>query len=285
MMQHNHKSGLARSARSAVLLLAGSYLLLVIYTYFNQGAMLYLPDFPGSGHNATPADAGLEYRNVTLTTEDRLQLDAWYLPTPNERGVILFCHGNAGNISHRIGTLEILNNLGFSILVFDYRGYGRSEGKPDERGTYNDAEAAWQYLQQRGYRNDQIVIMGRSLGAAIAAELATHHSPGALVLESTFTTLPKMAAELYPYLPVRWLSRFHYETIDRLPSINTPLLILHSREDEIIPFSHGEQLFEIANPPKQFLELKGGHNDAIHASGIDYYQNGLNDFFIRYFDR
>ncbi len=285
MMKRNGTPGMTRSASSSVLLLVSGYLLLVIYTYFNQGAMLYLPNLPGRDHHVTPADAGLEYRNVTLTTEDRLRLDAWYLATPNERGVVLFCHGNAGNISHRVGTLEILHNLGFSILIFDYRGYGHSEGKPDETGTYRDAEAAWQYLQQQGYRDDQIIIMGRSLGAAIAAELAERHPPGALILESTFTTLPNLAAELYPYLPVRWLSRFRYETIDRLPLINAPLLIVHSREDEIIPFIHGEQLFKIANPPKQFLELEGGHNDAIHSSRIDYYRNGLDDFFSRYFDR
>ncbi len=275
-----------QGAASFLLLLATGYLAILGYIYFNQTNMLYLPRFAADNSGATPADVGLDYQAITLNTEDDVKLDAWYLPVPDERGVILFCHGNAGNITHRLFTLELLYKLGFSVLIFDYRGYGKSQGETSEQGTYRDAEAAWQYLlQQQRYREDEIVIMGRSLGAAIAAELAHRHRPAAVILESSFTSVPDVAAELYPLFPVRWLSHLRYGTLDYLPSITSPLLIVHSRDDEIIPFPHGQRLFEAANSPKQFLELKGGHNDAIYVSGVDYYRRGLNDFFDRYFDR
>jgi len=264
---------------SLLLLLIAGYAAILFNLYFNQAGMLYLPEFPGASSDATPAAAGLDYNTVQLTTSDGLQLNAWFVPAANKRGVILFCHGNAGNISNRIATLELFNELGFSSLIFDYRGYGRSEGETTEDGTYRDAEAAWLYLRNQGYEESEIIIMGRSLGAAVAAELAHRHRPRAVVLESSFTSVPDVAADLYPLLPVRLLSRFDYNTLDYLKSITTPVLIVHSRDDEIIPFSHGQRLFAAAKPPKQFLELKGGHNDGIYVSGIDYYRDGLNRFF------
>jgi len=270
---------------SLLLLLIAGYAAILLNLYFNQAGMLYLPEYPGASSDATPASAGLNYNSVSLTTADGLHLDAWYLPAVNERGVILFCHGNAGNISNRISTLALFNELGFSSLIFDYRGYGRSEGDPTEQGTYRDAEAAWQYLLSQGYVESEIIIMGRSLGASVAAELAHRHRPKAVVLESSFTSVPDVAADLYPLLPVRWLSHFSYNTLDYLPSITAPVLIVHSRDDEIIPFSHGQRLFAAAHPPKQFLELKGGHNESIYISGIDYYRDGLNSFFNSYLNQ
>lgn len=278
-MQRREAPKMWGSVGSAVVLVASGYLALVLYAYFNQANMLYLPDLPGGRSEATPADAGLVYESVTLTTEDGLKLDAWYVPAPDARGVVLFCHGNAGNITHRLTTLTLLHELGLASLIFDYRGYGLSEGQPSEAGTYRDAEAAWQYLRQRGHAADDIIVMGRSLGAAVATELAQRHAARALVLESAFTSVPDTAAEHYPFLPVRWLSRFQYDTLRRLPSIHVPVLIVHSRDDEIIPYHHGRRLFEAANEPKEFLELRGGHNDAIFVSGLDYYRRGLAAFF------
>lgn len=270
---------------SLLLLLIAGYAAILLNLYFNQAGMLYLPEYPGANSDATPAAAGLNYNSVSLITTDGLHLNAWYLPAVNERGVILFCHGNAGNINNRISTLALLNELGFSSLIFDYRGYGRSGGEPTEEGTYRDAEAAWQYLLSHGYVESEIIIMGRSLGASVAAELAHRHRPKAVVLESSFTSVPDAAAELYPLLPVRWLSRFSYNTLGYLQSITAPILIVHSRDDEIIPFSHGQRLFTAAHPPKQFFELKGSHNEGIYVSGIDYYRNGLNSFFDSYLNQ
>lgn len=277
-------SGIWRSAGNLVFVLLSAYALMCLYLYFNQSGMLYLPGYGGANKQATPADAGLVYEELQLVTDDAVQLHAWYVPARQARGVILFCHGNAGTIADRLATLELLNELGFAVLIFDYRGYGRSDGEPSEQGTYHDAEAAWQYLRARDYAAVEIVIMGRSLGAAVAAQLADRHTPAALVLESSFTSVPDVAAQLYPLLPVRLLSRFSYNTLERLPRIQAPLLIVHSRDDEIIPYSHGRRLFQAANEPKQFLPLKGGHNDAIYASGIDYYRRGLDEFFQRYVD-
>lgn len=269
-----------RAAGRVLLLLGLVYGGLVLNLYFNQAGMLYLPGYAGG--SATPADVGLDYRRVSLTTEDGLLLDAWHVRASQSRGVILFCHGNAGNISNRLGSLKIFHQLGFSTLIFDYRGYGNSQGSPSEQGTYLDAEAAWQYLLGQGVKADEIVIMGRSLGAAVAAELAYRHKPKAVVLESAFTSVPDVAAELYPFFPVRLMSKFEYGTLDHLRQVQAPVLIVHSREDEIIPFSHGQRLYEAANEPRHMFELRGGHNDGIYVSGVDYYQDGLDNFFQRY---
>jgi fermentation-respiration switch protein FrsA (DUF1100 family) len=226
----------------------------------------------------TPAEAGLAYESVTITTEDGVTLDGWFVPVSQARGLLLFFHGNAGNISHRLDSLKIFNELGLATLIFDYRGYGRSGGEPSEEGTYRDAEAAWRFVTEgRHIPPRDVVLFGRSLGAAIAAHLATRHTPGALIIESAFTSVPDLAAELYPFLPARWLARFRYSTQADLVSVLSPLLIVHSRDDEIIPFAHGQRLFAVANEPKRLLELRGGHNDGFLVSRHTYV-DGLHTF-------
>lgn len=261
-----------------LLLVALGYTALLIFLYLYQSHLLFLPHIPSRSVAATPADVGLAYEPVTLVASDHVELDGWFLPAADSRGVILFCHGNAGNISHRFDSLLIFHRLGFSILIFDYRGYGRSQGRATEAGTYADAEAAWQYLvQERSVDPDRIVLFGRSLGAAVAAQLATVHQPGALILESSFTSVPDMAAQLYPLLPARWLSRLRYDVLGYLQEVSCPVLVVHSPGDEIIPFSHGERLFAAARSPKGFLELKGGHNEGFLVTGPAYV-HGLDDF-------
>ena len=267
---------------SLVLLLFGAYGLLLLFLYFNQGRMLYYPNMPSRELDATPALAGLPYEDVSLTTTDGLQLHAWFIARPREKGVVLFSHGNAGNISHRLDSMKIFYDLGYSVLIFDYRGYGKSEGAPSEQGTYRDAEAAWEYLTgDRGYPDKDIVLFGRSLGGAVTAWLATRHTPRALIVESTFTSVPDMAASLYPLFPVRWLARFRYPAREYLSRIHAPVLIVHSREDEIIPYEHGEKLYAAANPPKEMLTLRGGHNDGFYVSGKTYTE-GLRSFLDKY---
>jgi len=168
--------------------------------------------------------------------------------------------------------------LGLTTLIFDYRGYGRSEGEPSEEGTYRDAEAAWRFVTEgRHIPPHEVVLFGRSLGAAIAADLATRVNPAALIIESAFTSIPDLAAALYPFLPARWLARFRYSTQAALVSVLCPLLIVHSRDDEIIPFTHGQRLFAVANEPKRLLELRGGHNDGFLVSRHAY-MDGLHAF-------
>lgn len=254
-----------------VLVLFSAYLAILLFLYFSQPGMLYYPNLPSRALVTNPAQANLEYETLTLTTSDGLKLNAWFLPAKSPRATLLFLHGNAGNISHRLYSLQLFNKLNLSVLIFDYRGYGESEGKPSEEGSYEDGRTAWRYLTEtRGITPEEIILFGRSLGASIAADLATYYKPMGLVLESTFTSVPDMAAELYPWLPVRWLSRFQYNTRDKLRKIRAPLLIIHSRDDEIIPFAHGQRLYKAAPQPKEFLEISGGHNDGFWVSQNRY---------------
>lgn len=263
---------------SVVSAFAIGYAVLAVALFFYQPNLLYFPNMPTRQIQATPAVIGLDFEPVTLTTADDEQLDAWFIPAYPARGTLLFFHGNAGNNSHRLDSLRIFHELGLSVLILDYRGYGQSTGKPTEKGTYRDADAAWQYLvEQRGISPERIILFGRSLGASIAADLATRQPAAGVILESAFTSVPDIAAQLYPWLPVRWLSRYRYNTRKKLADIHSPVLIVHSRNDEIIPYANGERLFEAANEPKLFLELRGGHNDGFMVSG-DSYIRGLEVF-------
>ena len=223
---------------------------------------------------------GLVFEDLRLATPDGLSLHAWYLPGPDtRRGAVLFCHGNGGNISHRLETLRILHDLGFSVLIFDYRGYGQSDGKPSEEGFYQDAQAAYEFLtQDKGFDPAEIVLWGRSLGAAVACRLAAGTQAGALVLESGFTSIPDMAAKRYPFLPSRLLSRFGFHSLNTLPAVRCPTLVIHSPEDQTVPYEFGCKLYEAAPEPKAFLEIQGGHNDGFLHSR-DTYTSGIKDFF------
>lgn len=246
----------------AILAVAAIYAVLAAFLYFYQPRLIYFPDM-GREMGSTPDRAGLKYENVFIPTADGERLTAWFVPAQGVRGTVLFLHGNAGNISHRIDWLRMLNRLGYSTLMIEYRGYGRSTGSPSEEGTYLDAQAAWDYLTvARKVEPRDIVLMGESLGGAVAAWLATQEQPRALVLVSTFTSIPDLGQQLYPYLPVRLLARFTYDTRTYLRQVRCPVFVAHSEDDEIVPFSHGESLLRAAPQPKQFLAMRGGHNDA-----------------------
>lgn len=265
-----------------VLLVAGAYCSVLVGLYLAQDRLLYLPEVPSRALTASPRMVGLNHEEVYFRAADGIRLHGWYLPSDPQRAVVLFCHGNAGNISHRLDLLRIFSDLGLSVFIFDYRGYGRSEGRPSEQGTYRDGEAAWRYLtEEQGITEKDIVVFGHSLGAAIGAHVAAQYRPAALVMQSAFTSVPELAAGLYPLLPARWLSRFRYDNRHLLGNVDSPVLVIHSREDEIIPYAHGERLFAVAGEPKQFLELRGGHNDGIFVSGA-LYTNGLRDFLERH---
>ncbi len=257
--------------------LAVGYGLLVTLVYLMQGRMLYLPDMPGRALDLTPADVGLDYEDVWIDTADGVRLHGWYVPGYSSR-VLLFFHGNAGNISHRLESLQQFRSLGLSTLIVDYRGYGQSKGRPTENGLYIDAEAAWKYLTRtRGLEPQSIILFGRSLGGSVAAWLAARKRPLALIVESSFTSVPDVAGEIYPWLPVRWLSRLRHATRDYVASANCPVLVVHSRDDEIIPFHHGEAIFDAAPQPKSLLVLSGGHNDAFILDSKNYL-DGLSSF-------
>lgn len=253
------------------------YGLLVAGVYLMQGRMLYLPHVPGRSLDVTPDDVGLDYEDISLATSDGVNIHGWYLPSSSPR-TLLFFHGNAGNVSHRLDSLRQFHNIGLSVLIVDYRGYGKSGGRTTEAGIYRDAEAAWSYLvEDRGLQRNEIIVFGRSLGASVAAWLAARRDPLALIVESSFTSVPDMAAEIYPWLPVRLLSRARHATRDYVAVVSCPVLVIHSRDDEIIPFRHGRAIFEAATGSKRFLELRGSHNDA-YLRDEPAYLEGLTAF-------
>ena len=227
--------------------------------------------YPAARVEGTPADVGIAYENVFIRTSDGVTLHGWFVPVDPARGTVLFFHGNAGNISHRLHRVDFFRRLGVNLLLVDYRGYGRSTGKPGERGLYRDAEAAYQYLCSKiEIPADDIIFYGKSLGGAVAAELSLRHEPRALVLESTFTSTAAMGREVYPFLPVGLIVRQNFDTLAKVGRIRAPKLILHGRQDEIIPFRHGVTLHDAAVPPKKFIPFAGGHNDERYVVSDEY---------------
>jgi fermentation-respiration switch protein FrsA (DUF1100 family) len=250
------------------------YALLVGIVFVTQERLVYFPDI-GRDLAITPRAFGLDFESVQIATEDGERLHGWWVPVDRPRGTVLLFHGNAGNIAARVDYLLMFHRLGYSTLIVDYRGYGQSTGRPSESGTYRDAEAAWRWLTGTlGIRTADIVLFGESLGGAVASWLAVRiphlaapsvpypgAAPRALILASTFTSINDLGAEVYPFLPVRLISRIHYDNRANLQAARVPVLIAHSPGDELIPYAHGRRLFEAAREPKQFLELAGGHND------------------------
>jgi fermentation-respiration switch protein FrsA (DUF1100 family) len=243
--------------------------------WYEQQSMYY----PTRDIVRTPADAGLPFQDVSLATVDGETLHGWWVPSGRpDAKVVLFFHGNGGNVSHRLEKLAAFRSLGVDTLIIDYRGYGRSSGTPSEQGMYHDARAAYQWLvTNRGVPSDRIVVYGESLGSAVAVHLASETQTGGVVLESGFTSVPDLARERFPVLPVQWALKHRFDTLDKVARINAPLLILHSREDELFEMSHAERLLAAARAPKRLVELRGGHNDAFLVSA-DAYQDALAKF-------
>lgn len=237
--------------------------------------------FPSRAHDGgTPAALGLAYEDVTLSAADGTRLHAWWVPAPGARRAVLLLHGNAGNISHRLDKLAVLHGLDVSVLLLDYRGYGRSEGAPSEAGTYQDAAAAYAWLRGRGLPAEAIVAYGESLGGPIAVDLAASQPLGGLILESAPSSIVGVAKHHYPLLPVEWFLSVRYDALARLPGVRAPLLILHSPSDEIVPFAMAEALLAAAPGPKRLVRLGGGHNDAFMVAAAAY-RAALHDFLLR----
>jgi uncharacterized protein len=243
---------------------AATYLAVCAVIYAIQDRLVY---YPSPDYRITPRDVGLAYEDLTLTTADGVTIAAWYVPRPAARTTALFCHGNAENLADLCQTIKSLHRLRCNVLAFDYRGYGHSAGHPNEPGTYADADAAWRYLvETRGTPPAQIVIIGRSLGGAVAIDLAARHTPGALVLESTFTSLVDIGQREYPLLPVGLLCRNRYDSIKKVPAITCPKLFFRGTRDELIPPDNARRLFAAAAEPKEAIETPAGHSDA----GFEY---------------
>jgi hypothetical protein len=252
-------------------LLLTAFLLTVLPLLF-ETRLIYHPQ---RAHDVSARELGLAAEPVTLRAEDGVAIDALFLPVASSRFTVLFAHGNAGNLSHRLDRVLFLQSkLRVDVLLFDYRGFGRSEGRPDEAGTYRDARAAYRWLvESRRVPPERIVLMGESLGSAVALDLAVSHPARALVLESPFTSVPDMAAVVFPFLPARWLVRTRYDNLGKIDRLRMPLLVLHGDRDDIVPFAQGRRLFDAAPQPKRFFAIAGaGHNDTYVVGGTPYWK-------------
>lgn len=232
------------------------------------GFLLYQPT---PGVDIRPEQAPVAVEEVFLDTEDRVRIHAFYLPAPGASRALLFLHGNAGNASHRLPNAVLLQRLGAHVLLLDYRGYGRSEGSPSEKGLYADARAGLSHLLgARGVPPERVVLFGRSLGGAVAVALARDRELGGLILESTWSSLADAAAAHFGR-PAAWLVRGRYDSLAAMPRLRAPLLFLHGDRDEIVPYALGRRLFEAAPEPKAFETLRGaGHNDTVIVGGGRY---------------
>ncbi|MEA3328502.1 MAG: alpha/beta hydrolase [Candidatus Omnitrophota bacterium] len=227
--------------------------------------------FPAGEIKSTPDSIGLDYEDIYFETSDGRKINAWFIPAARPRATVLFCHGNAGNISHRLEIIRIFNRLNLNMLIFDYRGFGRSRGWPSEQGTYLDARAAYDYLISRNdIAHKKIVIYGKSLGAAVAIDLALKVKPRALISESAFTSALEMGKLMYPYLPIKHIITMRYDNVSKIKELTVPKLIIHSIDDEIVPFEYGQRLFKQAAGPKEFYQMRGSHNDAFLMSEQEF---------------
>ncbi|HPV40503.1 MAG TPA: alpha/beta hydrolase [Spirochaetota bacterium] len=234
---------------------------------------------------ATPQSIGIAYEDLYFTADDGIRLNGWWVPASSSEGTVLFCHGNAGNISFLLDTIRLYHDLKLNVLVFDYRGFGRSGGKPLEEGTYRDVAAAWKYLvHSKKIDPGTIVVIGRSLGGPIAAWLCQTRRPGALVLESTFTRAADVARYHYQLAPADLIFGDTYNTAGFLSRIGCPVLVVHSPDDEIIPYELGQALFKSVKGTKEFLQIHGSHNSGFMDS-LNLYVPGLERFLGRHLKR
>jgi fermentation-respiration switch protein FrsA (DUF1100 family) len=255
----------------AIVLYAGFLLLLRLA----EPRLVYAPG-PSRTLTPPPPALGLGPERVEFQAADGVPLVAWVIRAPAGPGGrwLLMCHGNGGNLSEAGRPLHYagLRALGLSLLAFDYRGYGESGGSPSEAGLYRDADAAWRFLTDTlGVPPDRIVVFGHSLGSAVAIELATRVHPAGLILDGALSSVIERAQEAYPFVPVRWIARSRYPSIERIGRLTLPKLFLHARADEVIPFAHGRRLYQAAPPPKAFVPLSGGHADAFELDSAVYY--------------
>ena len=280
------RTAVASVARVLILLIvvgsAGGFL--ARQMTFIDRQMIY---FPQRTLAATPADAGLDYEDIFLTASDGVRIHGWYVPG-EQSTTLLWFHGNAGNIGDRVENLLQLNrHVGVSVLILDYRGYGRSDGKPSEKGLYLDAEAAIEYLvTERGLVPEtDLVLFGRSMGCGVAVEMATRHRVRAVILESGFPSVRAMAKRVYPFLPSAMLLSLveaRYDSLSKLPNVRAPVMVLHGDRDLTVPIELGVELFEAANDPKRFYRIQGAaHNDTYHVGGEPYFE-ALREFIDAY---
>ena len=251
------------------------YLAMVVLLWLAESRLIY---FPGAERRLTPPPAGLDLQieRAEFSSEDGVQLVGWIMPASGDASGywLLVCHGNAGNLSQfdRPAHYAALRQLGLNLFAFDYRGYGESGGTPSEHGLYRDADAAYRYLrEERGVPAERIIVFGHSLGSAVAIDLASRIRVAGLIVEGGLISVVQRGQELYPFIPVRWIARTRFSSIDKIPRVTAPKLFLHAIADEVIPLSHGRRLFQAAQDPKTLIELAGTHSDAFAVDSGRYF--------------
>lgn len=253
---------------TGTLVLLSLLIFFILYLKYYEKKAIY---FPTRKIELTPKEIDLEFEDVYFFSSDGIKLNGWYIPAKESRTTILFCHGNAGNIGHRIDIIDMFCRLGLDVFIYDYRGYGRSQGSPSEEGLYLDARAAYEYLiDKRNLDEGSIVVYGKSIGANVAVELCSKVRPAVLISDSAFTSALEMGKKLFPFLPIKWFITVKYDALSKIKNIDIPKLIIHSEDDEIIPFQHGRRLFESAPEPKEFYPMRGGHNESIFLAREDF---------------
>lgn len=246
----------------------------VVYVRLIEATSIF---FPTRTLVANPKDIGLEYQDVHFKTSDRVVLHGWFIPVPQAKGTVLIFHGNAGNVGDRLGKIQMFHSLGLNVFIMDYRGYGLSQGRPTEQGIYKDALAAYDHLKEtKGLDKTRLIVYGDSLGGTAAIELASRRDVAALIVESTFTSASEMAKKIVPFIPAFLLS-VKFDNMAKIKTIAAPKLFIHSQDDEMIPFSMGQRIYDAASAPKAFLKISGTHNEG-HLTSERIYVAGIRDF-------
>ena len=266
----------------SILQMAGMIVLfLALYGVFLvscERRIIYHPHKYPEG-NWNPSSSSVSREDVHFTASDGVRLHGWYIPSAGAKATLLWFHGNAGNITHRLGNIEMLKPLNLNIFIFDYRGYGKSEGEPDEKGIYSDSQAAYDWLVKvKNILPEEIILFGRSLGGICAVEVASGNSAAGLILESVFPSAGKMAEKIFPVLPLGGAIKSRFDAISKVPDLKLPKLFIHGTQDEIVPYKLGRELFSVAADPKEFYDIQGaGHNDTFLIGGAGYF-NALGQF-------
>ena len=220
-----------------------------------------------------PGAMGVSVEDVDFQAEDGVQLHGWYVQSPEAKATLLWFHGNAGNITHRLENIKLLEPLRVNIFIFDYRGYGKSAGEPDEQGIYMDSQAAYDFVtKEKKIAPEKLILFGRSLGGVFAVDVADKNPAAGLILESVFTTAKDMAKKIFPILPIGWAISSKLDNVSRVAGLKLPKLFLHGDRDGVVPFRLGRQVFTAAAEPKEFYVIQGaGHNDTIFVGGEPYF--------------
>ena len=263
-----------------VLGLSSIYVMVAAGAYVFQKHLIHVPF---AKYVATPDDRGMPFESVILKQQnDTAKLNGWFVKHPDSKNGVLVLGGNAGNMSYMLDSVELFYKLGYSVFIYDYRGFGASEGILTESAMYDDASLAWNYLTQtRQIAPDNIVIFGRSLGTAVASWIASKFNPAALIMESGFSSLEKLGTIYYKWLPTKYLLKFRYDSLSRISKVKCPTLYIHSTEDELIPYSQSEELYAASTSEKSLLTISGNHARGYFDSG-ETYTKGIEDFLKQY---